>query len=161
MSISYTVTETRARELAGKVASDLRQFSRFYGYPTPAAVPDYLLELEAFLEHGYVGAYKFGFVRNGVWILCYEYTVRYGTLVGGRPGGIEPGWDVSGAHYSNYLTYSQAWWDLTQVQRDHFEADLPFQRTPANDATHLGGIWYEDRTYGVAGLEIARRVYKT
>ncbi len=161
MSVSYTITETRARELAGKVASDLRQFSRFYGIPAPADVPAYLVEIEAFLEHGYLETYKFGFIRNGVWVLCYEYTVRNGTLVSGRPGGIEPGQDVSGAYYNNYMTRSQSWWDLTSIERQRFEAAMPFQRTLANDASHLGGIWYQDRTYGAGGLEIVRRVYKT
>jgi hypothetical protein len=161
MSYSYTVTETRARELAGKVASDLRQFSRFYSYPAPADIPDYLLELEALLEDGYLGTYKFGFRRGEVWILCYEYTVRYGSLVGNRPGGIEPGRDVSGAHYYNYLTYSNTWWTLSEGERQRFRAGLPVQRTNGNDPAHAGGIWYEDRTYGAGGLEVVRRIYRT
>jgi hypothetical protein len=160
MSFTHSVSETKARELAGKVASDLRQFARFYGEPESARVLDYLDELEAFLEAGYVHKYKFGFKRNGSWILCYEYTVRAGELVGGRPGGIEPGIDVSRADFYNYLYHSDDWSHLPKADRDAFESKLPVQRTPALDPSHSGGVWYESRTYGAGGTELARRFFR-
>lgn len=160
MSVSYTVSESRARELAGKVASDLRQFARFYGQPSRDQIPAYLDELEALLEHGYIRDYKFGYRRGDAWVLCYEYTVRQGALVGGRPGGIEPGHDVSGATYYNYLNYSDPWWRLSDDARRRFRDGLPIQRSPAQEPEFQGGAWYEGRVYGAGGVEMARRTYK-
>ena len=157
---TYTVTETGARALAGKVAADLKQFARFYGQPTFARILDYLVELEVLLERGLVESYKFGFRREQQWVLCFEYTVQNGAMVGGRPGGIDPDINVSGAMYYNYLSPSPDWYKLTPDEREVIEASLPVQRTPAEEPGFVGGIWYEERTYGAGGVEIKRRTYR-
>ena len=160
MSVSYTVSESRARELAGKVASDLQQFSRFYSEPSRDQIPKYLDELEVLLENGYVREYKFGFRRRDAWVLCYAYTVRGGVLVGGRPGGIEPGCDISDASYYNYLIYSDAWWRLGDDARRTLRDGLPIQRGGASEPGFEGGTWFEGRVYGAGGVEMARRMYR-
>lgn len=112
------------------------------------------------LENGYVREYKFGFRRGGDWVLCYAYTVREGALVGGRPGGIEPGYDISDASYYNYLIYTDAWWSLGDDARRRFREGLPIQRTAASEPGFQGGVWFEGRVYGAGGVEMARRMYR-
>jgi Bacterial HORMA domain family 1 len=157
---TYTVTKTGARELAGKVAADLRQFARFYGQPTQAGILAYLVELEFLLERGLVESYKFGFRSAGRWVVCFEYTVQNGAMEGGRPGGIDPDVNVTGATYYNYLNPSGDWYRLTPAERAAIEASLPVQRTPSEEPGFEGGSWYEERTYGAGGVELKRRTYR-
>ena len=158
---TYTVTDTAPRELAGKIASDIRQFARYYGQPAEADIHNYLDEIEALLRHGYLKTYTFGFRKGDLWVMSYEYSVRQGQLVGGRPGGLEPNLDVTGASYLNFLTYSDAWFnEQTDAQRTAFRAALRIQRTPMNEPSYSGGYWMVDRSYGANGTEISRRQFK-
>jgi len=157
---TYTVTETGARELAGKVASDLRQFSLHYGEPAWSDIPDYMEELEALLHRGYLSTYSFGYRQNGSWMMAYHYEVTGGQLTGGRPGGIEPNIDISGATYFNYVTYSDDWWRLTAAQREAFRATLTIERVNAEEPSYAGGVWVETRAYGAGGTELRRRLFK-
>jgi Bacterial HORMA domain family 1 len=65
MSYSYTTTEsftlTHARRLATKVAADMHQCQRFYGYPTDTQIENYQQELIVLLHGGYMKSYEFGF----------------------------------------------------------------------------------------------------
>jgi Bacterial HORMA domain family 1 len=157
---TYTVTETGARELAGRVASDLRQFSLHYGVPALSEISDYMEELEALLRRGYVSTYSFGYRRNGSWKMAYHYQVARGQLTGGMPGGIVPNVDVSGATYFNYMTYSDDWWQLTAAQREAFRSTLRIERVNADEPSYAGGVWVETRAYGVGGTELRRRLFK-
>jgi hypothetical protein len=157
---TYTVTETGARELAGKVASDLREFSLHYGHPGLSTIPDYIEELEALLRHGYAATYVFGFRRNAVWVVAYEYAVNRGQLVGGRPGGIEPNVDVSGSTYLNFLTYSESWGRLSTAAQEVFYATLKIKRTFGDEPSYSGGVWMDSRVYGAGGTELQRRLFK-
>jgi len=162
MSATYTVTETAPRELAGKIAADLRQFSIYYRQPSPDDIRDYLRELEIFIAGGYLSTYKFGFWKGGRWILCYDYTIRQGTVSPGRPGGIQPNQDVSGASYLNFTSYTAEWERLRPEQRAATEANSPVKRTsmaaPGYSAT---GSWTFERTYGAGGIEVLRQVFRT
>lgn len=159
---TYSVTETAPRELAGKIAADLRQFSLYYRQPRADEIRDYLEELEVLLQGGYLATYKFGFRRNGLWVLCYQYSVQRGVIAGGRAGGIRPSHDVRGASYLNYLTYSDSWWRLSDEGRRAVRAGLRINRTGmAEPALAAGGTWSLERTYGAGGIEIQRQVYAT
>lgn len=157
---TYTVTDTGARELAGKVASDLRQFALHYGEPEVSEIPDYMEELEALLRRGYLSTYSFGYRRNGSVLMAYYYEVVRGQLTGGRPGGIDPSINVAGATHFNYLTYSDDWWRLATSHRDAFRATLRIKRVPGEEPVYAGGVWVETRTYGVGGTELRRRLFK-
>jgi len=157
---TYTVTETGARELAGKVASDLRQFSLHYGEPQLSEIPDYMDELEALLRRGYLSTYSFGYRRNGSAVMAYYYVVAQGQLTGGRPGGIDASVSVAGASYFNYVTYADSWWQLSARQRDAFRATLQINRVSGEEPNYEGGVWLESRAYGVGGTELRRRLFK-
>jgi hypothetical protein len=158
---TYTVTDTAPRELAGKIASDIRQFSRYYGQPAEGDIRDYLDEIEALLRAGFLSTYTFGYRRGELWVMSYEYAVRQGQLTGGRPGGIEPNLDIAGATYLNFLTYSDSWVDeQTDAERAAFRRKLRVQRRPMNEPSYSGGYWMVDRSYGADGTEITRRQFK-
>lgn len=157
---TYTVTETGARELAGKVASDLREFALHYGEPELSEISDYMEELEALLRRGYLSTYSFGYRRSGSVVMAYYYGVAQGQLRGGRPGGIDPSIRVAGASYFNYVTYADSWWQLSTSQRDSFRATLKINRVPGEEPSYASGIWVESRTYGVGGTELRRRLFK-
>jgi Bacterial HORMA domain family 1 len=159
---TYTVTTTAPRELAGKIAADLRQLALHYHQPPAEKVRDYLQELEILLRGGYVGTYAFGFVRNHAWVLCYEYTVTSGVITGGHAGGIRPDVDIRGASYLNYLTYSDSFARLPETQRQAILSSLPVRRTEMDQpALTPGGAWTVERTYGAGGIEIRRQVYRS
>lgn len=160
MSTSYTITETAPRELAGKIASDLRQFSLYYGQPPKSTIDDYLQEMEVLLARGLLGVYMFGFRRFGQWVLCYRYEVREGSEVAGRPGGIQPNVNVAGASYLNFLTYSERWSRLTEQQRNAIRATIRINRTTGDEPGYGAGYWTVERTYGAGGIELARQVFR-
>jgi hypothetical protein len=161
MMSTYTVTETAPRELAGKIASDLRQFSRHYGQPQESEIRDYLDEIEALLGYGYLQTYEFGYRRGGSWVMSYQYEVSHGQLTGGRPGGIDATVDIRGAVYLNQVTYSDAWWlGTTDAERTAFRTSLKIQRTTAEGPEHTGGHWVVERNYGAGGTEITRRAFR-
>jgi hypothetical protein len=162
MSTSYTATETAPRELAGKIAADLRQFSIYYGHPSANQVRDYLQELEILLRGGYLSTYTFGFWREGRWVMCYRYTIQQGTVSGGPPGGVQPNQDVRGASYLNFTTHTQNWWNLPLPRRDAIEASLPIKRTSMDAPGYsVDGSWIAERSYGAGGIEVLRQFFRT
>ena len=136
MSYSYTsaetstFTRTHAKHMAAKVATDLKRMQRFYGRPNDSRIVDYETEVIEFLKEGYLGTVIYGFRRNGNWIEpTLNYTAR--DLAGASandhdPGRIRPGADISGASFYSYLTYSLAWNNATEVEKEAFRGRLPF-----------------------------------
>ncbi|HEX8533845.1 MAG TPA: hypothetical protein VF662_06725 [Allosphingosinicella sp.] len=165
MSSSYTLTDsltftvTHARQLAAKVATDLKRMQRFYGKPLDTDIASYEAEVTAFLKGGYLGTVTYGFKRNGNWI---EPTLRYTArdLSGlaandDDPGRVRPGRDVSNAAFYSYLTYSTAWYALTDAQRAAFRTTLPFDRQGAPEPG-VSGYLQSDRTYSSGGRALDR-----
>ena len=158
---TYTVTTTAPRELAGKIAADLRQLALYYHQPPADTIRDYLQELEILLQGGFVDTYAFGFVRNHRWVLCFEYKVTSGVITGGHAGGIRPDVDVRDASYLNYLTYSDRFARLPHDQRRAILDPLPIRRSDMDQPGLVpGGAWTVERTYGAGGIEIRRQVYR-
>lgn len=165
MSYSYTIAEaqtftvTHARHMAAKVATDLKRMQRLYGKPGDADIADYEAEVIELLKTGYLGTVTYGFQRDGRWI---EPTLRYtardlaGTSANDDdPGRIRPGADISGASFYNYLTYSAAWDQLTEAQKDAFKKSLPFYRTGAPEPG-VNGYLTDDRMYSSGGRALDR-----
>ena len=163
MTYSYTdtvtFTVTHARHLASKIATDLKRIQRFYDSPGNVVISDYETEAIELMKAGYLGCVTYGFKRNGNWVaptLCYTSRDLAGmSALDDDPGRIFPGSDVSGAAFSSFLTYSQAWWNLPQAERAKFESGLPFQRTIG---TELGvdGYFVQDKTYSSGGRALDR-----
>ena len=67
----------------------------------------------------------------------------------------EPGADIQGASFYNYLTYSSSFHALTAVQRESFLKGMPFSRTAAAEPT-VNGYFVDDRTYSSGGRALNR-----
>lgn len=158
-SESITFTVTHARHMAAKIATDLKRIQRFYGRPSDQEITRYEEEAVALMKAGYLHAVTYGFKRNGSWI---EPTLKYSArdLAGSSandddPGKIRPGKDVSGAAFTSFLTYSDAYFNLTQSERAAFEGSLPVHRTTGTEPP-VNGYLESDRTYSAGGRALDR-----
>lgn len=159
-----TFTTTHARHLAAKVSTDLKRLQRFYGEPSDEMIAKYERELIALLRAGYLGTMIYGFRKNGCWVgLRLIYTSRNlsGMLAADDdPGGIRPEESVAGARFYSYLTYSSAWWDLSDIERHNFKKSLPFYRQGALEPADTGNP-VEDRTYSSGGRALDRVIKRS
>lgn len=159
ISESITFTVTHARHMAAKIATDLKRIQRFYGWPSDREIAEYEEEAVAMMRAGYLSTVTYGFKRNGSWI---EPTLKYAARdLAGRstndddPGKIRPGKDVSGASFTSFLTYSDAFFNLTQAERDAFKGGLPVFRTSGSEPP-VDGYLDSDRTYSAGGRALDR-----
>ena len=167
---SYTTTETssftvtHARYIASKVATDLKRFQRFYNSPSDDLIDRYEGELAGLLKHDAVDYVVYGFQRNSLWTPA---SVRYRAIPGGTlmadddPGKIRPGVDVSGAGFTSFLSYSAAWWSMTDAERQNIRKDLPIQRSTASAPNLETGAWADDLSYSAAGRGLGRSSVRT
>ena len=172
MSSSYTTLGTisdiftiaHARHIASKVATDLLRFQRFYGSPSNNWIDWYEAELIVLLKYDAVDTVVYGFQRNGLWTMA---SARYVALPGGSlrvdddPGKIRPGFDVSNASFTSFLTYSSFWCNLPVATREGIERDLPFQRTVGSPSGLERGQWVSDRNYFAGGRGLGRSTVGT
>ena len=154
-----TFTRTHAKRMAAKVATDLKRIQRFCGRPNNHHITQYETEVIEFLKEGYLDTVTYGFRRNGNWI---EPTLRYTArdLAGASandddPGRIRPGADISGASFYSYLTYSVAWDNATEAEKEEFKGRLPFQRSGAPEPS-IDGYLSKDLTYSSGGRALDR-----
>lgn len=165
MSYSLTITQsstftiTHARHMAAKVATDLKRMQRFYGFPSDQRIGEFGDEIIELLKAGYLGTVTYGFRRDGQWV---EPTIRYtaqdlygASAADDDPGRVYPGADISDAAFYSYLTYSAAWDNLTDAEREAFEQRLPFKRTGAPEPS-ISGYLVADRTYSAGGRALNR-----
>lgn len=165
MSISYTDTESKtftvtdARHIAAKVATDLKRMQRFYGKPSDSAIAAYEGEVIALLKAGYLNSVSYGFMRHNKWIEpMLQYTAHeLGNAVANDddPGRVYPGANVSGASFYSFLTYSAAWFGLSDVERSVFKKSLSVQRSDGCEPA-INGYLESDRTYSAGGRALAR-----
>lgn len=165
MSSSYTISDTatftvtHAKHMAAKVATDLKRLQRLYGFPSDADISTYEDEIIELLKGGYLGTVTYGFRRNDKWIEpALKYTAR--ELSGASsddndPGKIRPGADISEASFYSYLTYSSAWYNLTDSEREVVRGRLPFRRGGAPEPG-INGYLSNDRTYSSGGRALER-----
>jgi hypothetical protein len=155
---SRTFTRVHARYIAAKVAADLMRMRRFYGDPSEWMISALQNELVELLVAGYLDVATCGFIRDGKWITP---TVMYTASELGDdgpdddPGRIPPGADASGAGFWSYVTYSQAWFMLTQEQRKKFYEHLQISRVGAA-TPGVNGYFAQDRTYSSGGRALIR-----
>lgn len=165
MSTSFTVstsqsfTVSHARNMACKVATDLKRLQRFYGVPSDQRIDEFEEEVVALLCAGYLGKVTYGYKRNGSWI---PPTLRYSarelaglTAANDDPGRVDPGCDIDGARFYSFLTYSDSWNALSSKEREAFKNSLPLQRTGAEEPSVLG-YFDRDRTYSAGGRALER-----
>ena len=168
MSSTYSVTEsftiTHAKYLASKVAADLYHCFRFYGQPSEDWIRRYEEELAVMLAGKYVQSYEFGFKLNEKRVLTWQYNVNSsGDLVGGkddRSGGIYSRATISGASDYNIMSCTQAWWNLTEAEREAVSAKHAIRRSNGSLPGDGTGYWQTDRTYSSSGVAIERRTFR-
>ena len=152
-----TFTSTHASYIAAKVATDLKRMQRFYGEPSDKSIDNYEAEVILLLKHGYLKKVSYGFLRNGSWT---EPTLIYTSneLTGAAnddPGKIRPGQDIANAVFYSFLEYSDAWFRLSDKERELFEKNLPIQRGTGN-TPGINGYLDNDRTYSSGGRALSR-----
>lgn len=140
------------------------QCHRFYGKPDEDMIPRYEAELAVMLLGKYVSTYEFGFKVNEQRVLAWQYNVNaYGDLAGGRDdrsGGISPRATIASATPFNFMSYSQAWWDLTEAGRDAVRAKHSIVRSTGTLPGDGTGYWVTDRTYSSSGIAVERRTFR-
>lgn len=157
-----TFTRTHARDIAAKIAADLRQMNHHYGEPSLDQIPKYLGEIIELLTAGYLRSFEDGFeTSDGRRVVSLRYAVRDdGTISDGRAGGVYPHADITNATHFNFVNYTQKFFNLIQAERDVFRAALPIQRTPGSDRTDGNGYWEADRGYASGGVGAERRTFR-
>lgn len=169
MSTSYTSTNTdtftmlHARQIASKVATDLKKFQRFYPGkgPTDEWIEKYEKELAVLIRYKALNSVTYGFKRNGKWT---EASVRYTAMADGTlmanddPGKIQPGLDVEGAVFTSFLDENRS--HLSANDNAQMDKDLPFQRTNAETPPLEAGQWVNDLSYSAGGRGIGRATVK-
>ena len=162
MTYSYTTTETwsrtHARYIAGKVGADLRQMQQEYGEPTDDHLNDLVEELVAYLADDYLDYVEYGFRRGGTWVVAHKYTAgQIGSMTNDeRSGRVRRGANIVGAFWSSYLVKNSRWWNLSQAERDRYEAGITIKRTPGSGASPASGGWATERSYASGGGSISR-----
>ncbi|WP_419756183.1 hypothetical protein [Brevundimonas sp.] len=157
---SSTYTITHARHVGAKVATDLRRIQRLYdGRPTDTQIANYEAEIIALMKAGYVDHVTYGFKRNGSFI---EPSLRYAAAeilgsaaIDDDPGKIRPGANIAGATFTSFLSYTSAWWALSDTQRAKAKAELPIQRSTGTEPG-ITGYLHQDRTYSAGGRSLQR-----
>ena len=164
ISETQTFTITHARHLAAKVATDLKRMQRFYGKPSDSQIDDYETEIIELLKKGYLKKVSYGFVKNENFI---EPTLNYtaqelaqSSSVDDDPGKVRPGANIEGASFYSFLTYSDAWSNLSLDERNQFESNLPFKRSTASEPG-INGYLDHDRTYSSGGRSLSRSSIKS
>jgi len=152
-------THQSARYLVAKVAADLRQIQLLYaGEPIDDTIGKCVVELVVLLAGGYVQSVKYGYVRNGAWVLAVSYDASYDgvTLADDHPGSIPPGKDTEGSTWYSFLVPSSKWYGLTAEQQEEVAARLPFRRTPATEPGTGSSWWQYGKTYTKDGGSLRR-----
>jgi hypothetical protein len=157
-----TFTRSHARDIAAKIAADLRQMNHHYGQPTLADIPKYLEEIIELLTAGYLRSFEDGWENSdGHRVVSLRYEVRDdGSISDGRAGGVYAHADVQNATHFNFVNYTQKFLNLPQADRDAFKAKLPIKRTPGSDRSDGNGYWEVDRGYASGGVGAERKTFR-
>lgn len=156
-----TFTRTNARYLASKIAADLRQLRSFYGRPTEQQIDDPSDELVEMLAGGYVATYEAGFRKDGKRLVSERYTVSSsGLATDERAGGVYARADVTGASWFTFMSYSDAWWDLSDAARKAVKDSVAIDRSPGTEPTDGNGYWEGGRNYASGGTSTSRSGFR-
>ncbi|WP_299216949.1 hypothetical protein [uncultured Dokdonia sp.] len=158
---SFTITH--AKELAAKVATDLKRMQRFYGAPSDSHISDLEAEMIELLKDGYLDKVTYGFQKDGDWTEpTIQYTARDLANTSGvddDPGRIKPGADVKGAFFNSYLIYTSSWFNLSSEERNNYKNNLPIKRTGAAEPG-VNGYMLQDKTYSSGSKSLNRFTVK-
>ena len=161
---TYTRTQTMtdAKHVAAKIAADLSRLRRLVGTNTPT--DEYIRQFEEeaimLLRDGYLDEVTYGFQKNGIWVLAIKYKAQYGRdgacfIEDNDPGGIQFGADVVDSYFTSFLTYSNAWRQLSVQAQQSYKNELPIRRV---GGTEPDGDWGEyDKDYASGDIGVKRK----
>ena len=157
-----TFTITYARYMTSKVKTDLKLLQRAYGSPSDSRIDAFGEEAAQLLASGYLDTVTYGFKHGENLILALRYTAQGNGLLleDDRAGGIPRGVDTTGVPFYSHLTYSEAWYQLPEADRESFEASLPLSRIGAPAPGTTGGYWTSDRNYSSNGSGVTRGAFR-
>ncbi len=165
--MSYTFNKTfsysDAKNLAAKVATDLKRIQRFYHEPSDSRIANYEAEIVELLKDGYLDTVTYGFQKDGDWTEpTIQYTAKDLANTSGDdddPGRIKPGADVKGATFRSFLTHTPAWDSLSEGDKIEYENNLPIKRTGAAEPG-VNGYMSQDKTYTSGSKSLNRFTVK-
>ena len=157
---SFTLTNSKI--LASKVTTDMRRCQQNYGRPTDSEINNYGTELALMLRDKYVANYEFGYKRDGKRVVSWFYTVKDGQLsdANDRPGKIVSGAEIDGASFFNFMSYTSAWWQLSEEQRSAYKETLPINRASGEPPADGSGSWVSDLVYSSGGVVLTRKTFQ-
>jgi hypothetical protein len=163
-TITQSFTETHAKHIASKVATDLKRMQRFYGLPNDYDISSYERELIELLKKGYLGTVTYGYKKSDNWTpptLKYTAKELYGmSSSDDDPGRIPANANIEGASFHSFLTYSSAWDSLSRDEKDAFKNTLPFQRGHGSEPG-INGYMSMDKSYSAGGKSLDRSILKS
>lgn len=163
LSDSITFTHSHAKQLGAKVATDLKRIQRFYDRPSDTLIENYEAELVEFLKAGYLENVTYGFKKDGVWIApTLKYTaveLNQENATDDDPGRVLPGFDVSGAAFTSFMTTNSAYANATASEREAFDKKLPFSRSTGTEPG-AKGYFSTDLRYSSGGRGLNRSSLK-
>ncbi len=156
---SSTFTRTNAEYLASKVAADLKQIQCFYNLPSDYKIIQYIEEIVILLLSGCLKSIKYGFKRNGFWVVFVEYKAQFGNIRPNddNPGRIYPGANIENAEWTSFLDVSHA--HLSVQEKIQITQALPFQRSEGVEPRLGSGNLRSDRYYSSGDGALQRKVY--
>lgn len=161
---TQSFTETHAKHIASKVATDLKRMQRFYGEPSDTSISSYERELIELLKKGYLGTVTYGYKKNDDWITpTLRYTAKELSGMNSSdddPGKIPVNANIVGASFHSFLTYSSIWDGLSQIEKDAFKKTLPFQRGYGSEPG-ISGYMSTDKSYSAGGKSLDRSILKS
>ncbi len=99
----------------------------------------------------------YGFKEGDKWVTAIKYKAVDGTLIDdSAPGQLRAGFDVSGAWFTSFLSYSSTWSTLSQDERDAIKQGLAIQRTTGTEPGIKNGYWTRDLDYSAGGRALER-----
>ena len=90
------------------------------------------------------------------WDLGEPTDARPLLAVDDRSGRVRRGANTAGAYWSSYLVKNARWRNLSQAERDWYEAVITIKRTPGSGATPASGGWATEKAYAAGGGSINR-----
>ena len=161
-----TFTITHARDLASRIATDLKRIQRLYDEgPSDEQIAEYEQEAIELVRRGFLSRVTYGFKKDGCWIepsVHYKANEIYSGTSDDSPGGIVPGKNVTGAHFTSFLVYNDAWDQLSAEERQAVKAEIALKRTTGTEPKVAAGSYLtQDKTYSAGGRALVRSTVRS
>ena len=102
---------------------------------------------------------KYGFKRNGFWVIFIEYQALFGNIrsIDNDSGRVFPGANVNGAEWTSFLNASYA--HLPFQKKIQIIQALPFSRTSGTEPMLGSGSLRKDKYYSSNSGAFQRHIY--